>query len=610
MRRMYRLVGLLLSVMVALTVVGSIPAQAQSATPFGLAGRAVVSPDGVAYTIYSGETPSFDGLPLAVDVTVPAGAQTPLPLVVMFHDWGQHRGYWQSATAANSDPVIDRWNNVAFAARGYAVLNYTIRGWHDSCGPKDAAVPTEPATLPTACSSREYWIHLADPRYEIHDAQHLIGTLVDNRIADPARIGVTGQSYGGGHSWLIALLNNRTVNLDSSIRPWTSPNGVPLKIAAAIPQFTWSSLTNALLPNGRATDAGAGSTDVLNNPVGVPIQSYLTGLYASGPALQQGFYSPPGSDPSADLMTWYSRFTAGNPYFNDATLDPITQRAMQELDRRSPLFVTPNANVPIYQIQGFTDPLFPPVQAVQMRNHVLAWDPKYPIKSFFGDVGHSNANNPADQWNVAHAAGHAFFDHYLRGRGAKPSFDVTAMTTTCVAGQQRQTFTAPSWAQLKTRTLELVSTQPQVTTTASAGPAGPATDPIANGGCLATPTISGTGVAAWSFPVTQGYTLVGQPTLNVQFASTATDTPLHVRLWDVAPDGLTQTLVSRGVYRHQGTVGSAAQVSFQIMANSWEFQSGHTLRLEIVGNDSPYYQASNLPAEITITAVRLSLPVR
>ncbi len=610
MGRMRRLIVAVIVVMVALSAIVGGSVEAGADTPFGLTGETIVSPDGVAYSFYSGETASFDGLPLAVDVTIPAGAQTPLPLIVMFHGWGQNRSYWQSPTAENANPIVDQWNNLAFAARGYAVLNYTIRGWHDSCGPKDAAVPTEPATLPAACSSREYWIHLADPRYEIHDAQYLIGKLVDDGIADPARIGVTGQSYGGGHSWLIALLNNRTVNLDGSISPWTSPQGVPLKIAAAIPQFTWSSLTNALLPNGRASDTGVDTPEVLNNPAGVPIQSYLTGLYASGPTLQQGFYSPPGTDPSADLTTWYARFTAGNPYVNDPTLDPITHRAMQELDRRSPLFITPNANVPIYQIQGFTDPLFPPVQAVEMRNRLLAWNPKYPIKSFFGDVGHSNANNPADVWAVAHAAGHAFFDHYLRGRGARPSFDVTAMTTTCVAGQARKTVSASDWARLKTTTLELASTLPQVTTSASAGPAGPATDPIANNGCLSTPAAFGTGAAAWTFRVTQGYTLIGQPTLHVQFISTGVDTQLNVRLWDVAPDGSTQTLVSRGTYRHLGTAGSAAQATFQIMGNAWDFQPGHTLRLEIVGNDSPFYQANNLASETTISAVRLSLPIR
>jgi dienelactone hydrolase len=66
----------------------------------------------------------------------------------------------------------------------------------------------------------------------------LIGQLVDDGIADPNRIGVTGQSYGGGHAWLLALLNNRTVSVDGAIIPWFSPQGTPLRIAAAVPQRT------------------------------------------------------------------------------------------------------------------------------------------------------------------------------------------------------------------------------------------------------------------------------------------------------------------------------------------------------------------------------------
>lgn len=588
----------------------AVPAEAAPAAPFGLAGREITSPDGVSYTFYSGKVPSFDGLPLAVDVTVPKGVKQPMPLVVMFHGWTQNRRQWQSERITSDDPNVSHWNNVAFAARGYAVINYDIRGWHESCGPKSAAVPNNPATLPAECASREYWIHLADPKWEIHDAQHLIGGLVDAGIAHPAKIGVTGQSYGGGHSWLLALLNNRTVNLDGSISPWTSPKGVPLSIAAAVPQYTWSSLFNALLPNGRANDSEVGSPATLNYPVGVPLQSYSAGLFAGGQALGNGFYSPPGTDPSADLVSWNARIIAGNPFFNDPALDPLVHRAAQEFDRRSPLYLTPNANVPVYQIQGLTDPLFGPVQGLQMRNHVKKWNSAYPIKSFFGDIGHSNASNPADVWAAANAIGNAFFDYYLKGRGSKPAFDVTTTTTVCNPDQSRQTFVAPSWAALSSRKVVLSSAIPQVTSHAAAGTEGVNTDPLTKRGCLRSQVVEGTGVAAWNFALAAPYTLVGQPSLTVNFVTTGPDAELNVRLWDVAPDGTNQTLVSRGTYRHLGTAGSANQVTFQIMANTWQFQPGHSLRLEVTGNDAPFYQTSNVPAVTTISSVALSLPVR
>jgi hypothetical protein len=305
---------LVLFVSFLLAYAGLPDAAAQSGeTPYGLSGEQRTSPDGVEYTYYSGKVASFDGLPLAVDVTIPRDVEGPLPLIVMVHGYGQDRTYWQSERVSNPDPIVSGWNNVAFAGRGYAVVNYTTRGFADSCGPASAADPDDPATLPAECLTREYWIHLADPKWEIRDAQFLVGRLADQGIIDPERIGVTGQSYGGGHSWLLALLNDRTVLEDGSVVPWRSPErGIPLSIAAAVPQWTWSSLTNALLVNGRATDRQRGTRRQLNDPVGVPIQSYISGLFAAGAA--GGFYAPPGADPSSDLTAWFARITAGNPF--------------------------------------------------------------------------------------------------------------------------------------------------------------------------------------------------------------------------------------------------------------------------------------------------------
>jgi hypothetical protein len=43
---------------------------------------------------------------------------------------------------------------------------------------------------------RARWIHLADQRYEARDSQHLLGLLVDQRVAKRGALGVTGISYG------------------------------------------------------------------------------------------------------------------------------------------------------------------------------------------------------------------------------------------------------------------------------------------------------------------------------------------------------------------------------------------------------------------------------
>ena len=101
-----------------------------AAGPLGMTGTDVTSPDGVAYTLYTGKVASFDGVPLDVDLTVPQGPISPRPLLVMMHGWGGSKTDWESPTVHNTSPDQDGYNNVAFVARGYAVLNYTARGFH------------------------------------------------------------------------------------------------------------------------------------------------------------------------------------------------------------------------------------------------------------------------------------------------------------------------------------------------------------------------------------------------------------------------------------------------------------------------------------------------
>src|SRR5258708_5144038 len=92
------------------------------------------------------------------------------------------------------------WNNAWSAAHGFAVLTYTARGFHRSCG-QDPTPGYSYATDP-ACAGKASWTHLADRRWEIHDTQYLVGLLVDAGIAAPSAVVVTGDSYGGGQPCL------------------------------------------------------------------------------------------------------------------------------------------------------------------------------------------------------------------------------------------------------------------------------------------------------------------------------------------------------------------------------------------------------------------------
>ena len=180
-----------------------------------------------------------------------------------------------------------------------------------------------------------------------------------------------------------------------------------------------------------------------------------------------------------------------------------------------------------------------------------------------------NANNPADEWDYANAAGNSFMDYYLKDSGAKPDTSVTAQTTVCLPGQTRQTYTAPSWDALHDSAITLSSTRVQTTSNTAASAEGPASDPIAHSGCLSTNVDNA--AALWTFPVATPYTLMGQPTLNVDFTTTGTDAELNAKLWDVDTNGISETLVGRAAYRYTGAANTPQHISYQISGNPSRF---------------------------------------
>ena len=233
----------------------------------GIAGASLSSeihestdPTPVPYVRWRGTVPSFDGLPLSVDVTVPCGAAGPQPTVVMAHGFTDDKTVWEETD--KSDTVHspsrpgsnDRWNNIWFASRGYVVLNYTARGWRDSCGPDTPGRTT--AGPPSSCAPFEYWIHLDDKRWEVRDAQWLAGGLVQSGIANRKRLAITGGSYGGGPASMAALLAGKvmcgatatpatlgpdpcTGRANGDLANWVTPDGsTRLDWAAPLPPYT------------------------------------------------------------------------------------------------------------------------------------------------------------------------------------------------------------------------------------------------------------------------------------------------------------------------------------------------------------------------------------
>jgi len=626
------------------------PTCATGAVPYGGIPGATMTPTEyvskddppLPYIRWRGTVPGFDGLPFSVDVTVPCGADRPVPTVTMAHGFTDDKTVWEETGKGDKSVSRDRpeqdshWNNVWFVTRGYAVLNYTARGWHDSCGP-DTSGATKVTPAPQ-CASHQYWIHLDDKRWEVRDAQWLTGGLVQSGVADPARLAMTGGSYGGAPTASAALLAGNvmcgaaaqpaalgpdpcTGKADGSLAPWTTPNGkTPLSWAAAVPMYTFSDLIQVLAPNGRGTDGWALAPPDGNHtdPFGVPIQSTIAGLLAAGET--SGFFAPPGVDPTSDILTDSARVLAGNPFPQS---DPLVARGIRVYRQyKSPITTPPQGRVPIFWVQGITDPLFPAFEALQMRNQLTADDPSYPFKLFLADVGHDYTAQRQDEWDAAHAEMNDFLDHYLRPdrTPAAPVFDVTSSVTRCLDhNAPMQLATAPTWDGLHTGHVTFVSTTPGTTASAVPGPAARATDPITTAtlplpgayhGCrIMRPSQPDPTAATYTFPVSSDTVLMGGPVVDVTFSTTAPDTELNVRLWDVAPDGSAQGLVTRGTYRSLDLPGTGRHAVFQIAPQSYRFPAGHTIKVEVAANDFPYYQQDNIPSVVQVSRLALTLPL-
>ncbi|MEA2646406.1 MAG: type transport system ATP-binding protein, partial [Chloroflexota bacterium] len=624
----------------------------------GLAGAPVTTTDGFSYVKWSGHLPSWDALPLDVDVSLPAGSACERPLIVFVHGFTDSKSRWESDSldARPEDPNAWRWNNAWFVSRGYTVLTYTARGWHGSCGPDSSTDPGgSPLGLPADCTggnplvpTRQYWIHLSDLRYEVRDAQWLMGRLVDAGVADPAHIGVTGGSYGGGQTWLLAKANDRTVcggmgwdagngtdpcagHGDGDVVPWTSPGGTPMHISAAVPEYTWANLLQVLMPNGRASNEAPGAPPLgdLRNPVGVPLESYVDALFAAGyapPATRNGFFQPPTStDPTSNIPLWVAVLKTGldTVSIQVPPEDAIAANALAQLaDFKSPTTgVVPfDAPVPVYQLQGLTDPLFPAMHAELMWNQAKAYAPDYPIGVFYGDFGHPYATNLGSVPHAFNPLANAFFDHYLMGAPETTPLQANAAVVHCAtstADDPLSVYQAPSYATMADGALTFDSTAAGQTSNIPSGVEGLQTDPILNGTVgpgifgLRCPHVAQTtdpGQATWTFPVDAGAVVTGAPIVTLQVHSTGPDAELNARLWDLGPDGM-QTLMSRGTYRFAETPSTTAtEVSYQLSPTAWELPAGHQVKLEVTGADWPYHQLDRIAAVTTVDAATLTLP--
>jgi hypothetical protein len=438
----------------------------------------------------------------------------------------------------------------------------------------------------------------------VRDTQHLTGLLVDRgaplaRI-DRARIGVIGGSYGGGQTWLLM-----TTRRDDSLHygTWRSPAGRLLKLGAAVPSYTWTDLLYSLVPNGRHLSSGV-EPATASTPIGVAKITLIDGFLATaGGRLPQRTYA------------WLARTNAGEPY---ETGDPLVEEARRELTLNRSAFYQDGyfealrsgrqRRVPILAAQGWTDPLFPAIEALRIYRRLRQADHRYPIGLYLGDFEHLTAQAKVADLRHFHVLGNRLFDRYLRGRGKKPAFEVRAAVTNCDRTRFGPVLRTGDWDALVAQRVSVPLAPGRRTLSPRPGGA-EVLDPVVlsqqrGRGCITAGATPAPGSATYELDVDG--TVVGLPRVEIDYTATAPDFELNAHLWDVAPDG-SRTLIDRSAYR--GGPATSGQAVFELFGNAWRIEAGHRLQLELVQDDATFLRTNNFASAIALGPGRVDLSV-
>ncbi len=401
------------------------PGPAPTAAAADDGGSVAVAEDRVAVPAGPGD-PGTVELDTSLYVPASATAATPAPAVLVAH------GFGGSKASVDSDAR-------ELAARGYVVQTWTARGFGASGGS----------------------IGLDDPDREVADASRLVDRL--SRRADvqqdgpgDPRVGVTGGSYGGGLSLLLAG-HDRRIDAIAPVITWNDlgqalfPNnvvpageslpGTPAAGAGAgdgVFKSGWAGVffgSGGRVPAGGDTASGAGtgagSQDGTGGGLGGAGSTGGSDVGATDGAAGAGSgAAPDGSDPAGPGTSAGRPGAAPAP---GAPSDPVCGRfardvcdaygeaartgrvspALAELLRRSsPATVTNRITAPTLLVQGEQDTLFGLDQADANARQIAANGTPVSVLWFAG--GHDGGGPDSE---VRSRIGD-WFDQHLRGRPA------------------------------------------------------------------------------------------------------------------------------------------------------------------------------------------------
>jgi ABC-2 type transport system ATP-binding protein len=553
--------------------------------------------------------------PIELDSTLYLPERTPAPAVLVAH------GFGGSKAAVDADARD-------LAARGFVVLAWSARGFGSSGGQ----------------------IALNSPDYEVSDARALVDWLatrpevVQDGPGDP-RVGITGGSYGGAISLLLA--------------------GYDRRVDALVPVITWNDLGQALFPNGATATAPPVDTAAHGAfaPDGVFKKSWA-GIFFSaglGPASAAGSPAAGGADagglaaaaggsgaagsvgsagagsgstdgrtgtdpgaaaprPTTDPAALSGPVTCGRfipavcaGYTDAATTGRLSAGTAELLRRSSPATVTDRITAPTLLVQGEQDTLFGLDQADANARQIAATGAPVKVAWFAG--GHDGGRIPQ---RIRDEIGDWFTwylgrDGALAERGDDPgtgfSYAVESGVRTTGRTPTGRTVVAaaypglPGTGPLGTQTIGLEG-DPQVVINPAGGNPAAITSLPGLGGVLGsvsgrltalTSELPGQSAQFRSAALDEPLLVAGAPRIAVSVSRLAgqpapAEAVLFAKAYEVTPDGL-RTLLGSSVAPMRVAVpadGTTAVVTVTLPGVVAPIEAGNRLLVSISTTDQSY----------------------
>jgi ABC-2 type transport system ATP-binding protein len=397
----------------------------------------------------------------------------------------------------------------------------------------------------------------------VQDAQDVLQWVISNRAqtgAHPTKAGAVGISQGGG-----------TVNLLAAKDP---------RIKVIGPGQTFSGLQESLQPNGCTK---------------LTVDTAILGAA----------YTAMGArvDPTL-LAPWTTYLATG--FGGDAVKKQWTER--------SPRSYTKQTTQPTLWVQAFDDPLFPVDQAARMQALRSGSD----VRLWLSWGGHFAASSTAAEVAARESAWTGLLQRVLQGKKT-PTLPRVTWWYRAADGKSLVRRAAPSWPPPGVRSLAV----PLATGTVLAAGSGTADDPVVEFAARSAGVQDSVGqvlkslprhsaaetLVSSSAPLKKRTIVAGAPQASLMWTSTAADSQLVVKLYDVAPDG-SAALLSSGCTAVKGAAGTARRVTLALSHTAVEVAAGHRLQVWVQGSDAPTWLPAQQPAADTVGAgSRLLVPL-